>query len=379
MKSIKNKFLAVLIITTLSAMVLYSCKKTNDNLSDAAVASQEGLLSAKMKIGEYIKANGLQQRVEVNQRLVPVWSDLQGNPIDIAAYRASHANFVSTCGGDDPDYVDNNYYSINYICGSGYQIAWGYTISWDNKVVNTNPTNSLNVTKGQCKISVTGNANAFVNTTALAVITDLGADPNNANNNIYKVDFTSSAYCPASVANNITAVLRINAHFASDCADLSEVSLTYAVPTAGVMPSDAFFPCAHNDRIFYNAPGIATPNNKISAFGYDPLSTCSNTTDYTEAQRPSLQEVQYNVDGGTWTATTNKSCPTTFGYYNHSFVGQLDYAESAVLPSGSHTIRLRCRNWKYSSAQTNYPVPTTSIACSTGFWTESGPYSVTIP
>ena len=375
MNKLKSIILATCIIA-IFAVVINGCKKTGD-LNEIKIDSNEQLASKKL-ISDYIQKNGIEKTVELNIRCRTFLSDLQGNEVSLEEQRS--LNLTSICnggsGGNVPDYVDLTQYGMSNNCGLGYLAKYVYKVSWENNVVAINPANPLNCTKGTIKVGIQGNNNAFTNVTTISSITDLGVDPNNPDNNIYCVQFTASALIPNSIINNPTAVLRFGARFATDCVDLTDYVASVALPPAnvGLFFSPFVSPCSNNFKINVNSPGTDA-YNKVSVFGYDPLSICNIPAN----ERPSLQEVQFNIDNTGWQNFINTSCPAIFGYRNKSFVSQIDFA---VMPNqmtvGTQTVKTRTRNWRYNSPQTNFPVPTLANACVTPFWSETPTFTYVI-
>lgn len=348
-------------------IILQSCKKISS--FDETKPISDNLTLAKSIIKENLDRDGYVQKVELNKKMIPSYVDLNGNPVSTASITQ---NLTSTCAGDLPETADLNYYYRLYKCNTSYTIKWRYTISWNNNLVTVNPNNSANRTRGNIRISIPGNANAYNSTTGTSdlTITDLGVDPSFPSNNLFSVEFTSPAASPipVSLVNTSGAVLRLGAVFASDCSSLDQYQLALSTVSGfGFSTPLNSSPCSRNDRTFYQNPGILE-YRKIGIAGYDPIGNCS----YSAGAAPSLQEVQYSVDNGAWVGFDNTSyVPSSAGYYGSAFVSQYDFAKSqTALTPGMHTIKIRYRNWKYNNNEPSFPVPTTSNACVTPVWTE---------
>ena len=90
------------------------------------------------------------------------------------------------------------------------------------------------------------------------------------------------------------------------------------------------------------------------------LATCGFGGSFTATD---LQQVQYNIDGGTFFDMDNYTA-TGLLIANTGFVRAIDFYRVTGLPSGSHLLGLRYRNWKYnSSPPSNWLPPTLSTAC----------------
>lgn len=92
------------------------------------------------------------------------------------------------------------------------------------------------------------------------------------------------------------------------------------------------------------------------ATGYDPgFVTCGYGGSFVA---PDLQEIQYNVDGGTWFDMDNYTA-TSLPILNSPFVRSTDVSRTSALPSGNHLIGVRYRNWLYIGTSP-WNIPSTS-------------------
>ncbi len=359
--TLKKYLLAGMVLGISFVTILNSCKKT-DAVDALKKADLEHIEQAKQNIKAQMDVlGGIPERVEINQRMKIGYADMAGNIVSTLP-QPSTANLVSTCAGDLPDYLDLNFYYRLYTCGVGYKIKFAWTISWNNSVVLVNPNNSSNVTKGTIRISITGNANAYNNTTTDVTITDQGVDPNNSANNIYYIEMISSTLVPISVVNAPGATLRLGATFASDCSSLENYSIVpLGVTGFGWTTPLNSDPCTRNDKSWFNNGGY----RQIEVTGYDPLSVCAL---YAAGAAPSYQQVQYSLNNGsTWTGFKNWSTSNS-NILNSEFVSRIDFARSVQLAPGTYNIKIRYRNTKLNAGVSGNTLPNSSNSCATGGW-----------
>jgi hypothetical protein len=362
MKSLKRNLLGIVALTILSIVTFNSCRKV-DNLAELSKSDAASMEKAKQNIKTQIdQLGGIPEKVEVNQRMQMAYADMDGNILNSLPANTGNS-LVSACVGDLPDYLDLGYYYRLYTCGIGYKIKFSWTISWSNNVVLQNPFNAANRTRGTIRVSVTGNPNAYVNTTTDVQIFDSGTDPNNPANNIFVVHMTSTTLVPVAVVNAPGATLRLGAFFASDCPTLDNYSVVpMSVSGFGFVSPLNNNPCNRNDKAWHQPQYI---NPVIEIAGYDPLGTCPS---YDPASAPSMQEVQYSLDNGlSYVPYTNYSYGSPL--INTSYVLRWEFARSETIAPGTYNLKIRYRNIKYFSNVSGYPIPTSTNACINPVWT----------
>lgn len=358
----KIKIQSVLNAVLITACVLIAgCQKENlQNI--ASEVSPVAVENARKAIGEKIAREGYKQQFEINKRLSNVFVDMEGNIVD----NPTANNLVSACAGSFPNYTDIERYYRAYVCGVGYLLSIDWLVSWDNNIVNTHPTNPANKTTLTFRVSIPGNANAYVeNITAGVTIVDLGPDPNNPGSNIFSVKGTAINHLSPVIVNTTGAVLRVSARFVADCTALED----YAVTPIGVVGLGYDVPlgsaaCSRNDGAYYNPPGsVAT--RKFNVWGYDPLGTCPT---YTAGVAPTVQYIQYSLDNGaTWNNFTSTSNP--FSPLNtSSFVHRTDFVLSPLLAPGTYDIKIRYANVEHNTGVSVYNIPNATNSCITGGW-----------
>lgn len=345
----------------------YSCKKTDTELNNETAI---GISKAKQQIAKQIEEfGGIPEVITINQKLPATLVDMDGNPVDKTIFLNN--NLVSACAGDIPDYVDLKQYVRIYQCaaaglgGPGFKIQFEFNVSWNNNVVLQSPYNSNNKTKGKVRITHPTFGTVFDKTTYDAKITDLGVDPVNTSNNIYRIKFTCNDIILATYINDLNYTLRLGGTFVSDCSSLDQYGLALSDPAGwGFSPGTAYSPCSRNEKGWFSATALY---RRLSISGYNPL---SNSCDYSGVFiRPDLQAVQYSFNNGsTWSDFQNYTAttPSGLGILNSKYVRYSDFAQSPLLTPGTYNIVIRYKNWKYNSTPpSNWPIPTTATACRT--------------
>ena len=367
-----KKYFAFTLVFAFTSIIFNSCKKINQN-PEINLTESVNLDKAKQNVRDQMNAlGGMVQRVEVNQRMQMAYADMNGNIINSLSPSLFN-NLTSTCAGDLPDYLDLSYYYRLYTCGQGYNLTFGWYISWNNNVVLQNPNNSSNRTRGTIRVYNNNNAIVYNNTTFNVQIADQGVDPNNPANNIFFVEMTSSTLIPESVVNASGATLRLGAFFASDCSTLDNYSIVpMSVTGFGFTTPLNSDPCTRNDKTYFSSPG-SVGYRRIGISGYDVLGICPS---YSASADPSVQEVQYSFDNGTtWNDFLNFTSPFTStssptgAILGARYVTRIDFARSPTLAVGSYNVKVRYRNIKYNSGVSGYPLPTTTNSCANSTWT----------
>lgn len=341
-----------------------ACKK---NESSKPLVDDPVLEKVKQNIQKQIEADGgIPVATLINQKLPVTLVDMDGNPVPKSKLQSMR--LLSTCASDIPDFVDLTQYIRVYNCGSttSSTIQFEFKVSWNNTIVNTSPFNSSLTTRGRVRITFN---NSVVNDvfTTNAKITDLGTDTQFPGNNIYAVKFTCTGLNDIYLTSN-QYVIRLAARFVSDCSSLDQYSLALSDPAGyGITPGAGSEPCNRVDKVYIQLPGTLGPK-KIGVAGVNML---GNTCYGTLPVAPDLSEVQYSLDGGsTWINTLQNylASPTSLGIYNSRFIREFDLCRSNDLASGTYTIIIRYKNWKYNTAPGTgftWPIPTTTTACRT--------------
>ena len=367
----KNIFIkSTLFVIAFFSFILFlnSCKKTglgeiesNENIKDKNFVAQ---------IKSEIEKNGLVQRVEVNQRITPMFVDINGNEIS----HSSISNITSTCGGDLPSIADLVYYEKNYQCNNGYAIKWFYNISWNNNIVAI-ANNPAFKTKGVVRVSIPGNSNAYNNTTFDVQIIDMGLNPDQVTypgENIFSVSFMTTTIIPEGVLNAQGAILRLGATFYSDCTSNENygIALGNAYGPNGTVVLGSS-PCQRSEKVFIRMPDASSGSSNVRKLmfgGFDPLSLCTYQFSC-DTRYPDYQEVQYTIDGGAWTNAANSETYPSW-ITGTSFLTRLTINSfSELITPGVHNFQVRTRNWQFNSCPTpNTTIPNSSNSCFTPVW-----------
>ena len=362
-KMIKIGFIALSFFAVI--ILINSCKKTGVNEPEQLDAKANESFFAAIKAD--VEKNGLVQRVEVNQKIKAVYTDLNGNEVT----PPNSQNLTSTCGFSDPGIAELSYYEKKYQCNLGYYIKWYYNVSWNNNIVPTGPTGVK--TRGTVRVALPGNANAYSNTTFDVEIIDFGPNPDQItypDENIYSVSFTTSTIIPESILNASGAILRLGAVFISDCPILeqSQILLSNAFGPYGIVPLNSS-PCQRVEAVFVDLPGpLNGPSGvyrRMRFAGFDPFSLCQYQYSC-DPNYPDYQEVQYQVDGGTWLNAINPGIGGAFAWMTGTafILRTTTTCWSGPITPGVHTVQVRARNWKYNSCPTPFStVPNTTNSC----------------
>ncbi|MCY7292288.1 MAG: hypothetical protein LH615_08910 [Ferruginibacter sp.] len=355
-----HKYITAIIAIAVFALVFNGCKKA-DLKADTNTTGQSDLERAKANTKKRIEEmGGVPQVFTVHKKMITTWADKNGVPMDpkVTINSAGCTNY------DLPDYTELVQYQRIYNCSEpGYFIQFEYNVSWSKNIVPLN-FNSI-ATEGFIWIQddATGTLNYYYTADKNDVtITDLGVDPNNSFNHIYNVKFDygkanhSGNAIPTGQINgdiNGTYTVKLGATFASDCPDSYGLNILPA-HYFGFTSATGENPCERNDYPLFQAPSIFANQDRIGIAGYDPLSTCSQFGG--SFVRTDLQQVEYSINGGTsfspFPNVLGGGSTTNF-ILQYGYLRYNDFAESPVIASGTYTVILRFRNWKYSSGIPN--------------------------
>lgn len=351
---------------------IFSCKKADfknePQVDNGTMEKAKAYIAKQME-----KEGGIPEIFVRNQKVNTLWVNDKNEPL---SQQQMQSNFTSQCNFDLPAYCNLIQYSRVFNCtnvnsSSGYTLQFEYELSWNNNVVQTGAYGNL--TEGNIEI-VSDITNNVVQTLTLTntQITDLGPDPNPSfpNNHIFRVKFFSdnSQLVPRGYINgDVTGTysVKLSANFVTDCKQGGGPYYLWLLPvtTYGFTGDSGNDPCKRNERAWVTPAGSGGTNtNYLIVSGYNPLTwlTCGYNANFIE---PSLQEVEYNVDGNNnWFPMINYTA-SGFIINGTKYIRWNDFAKSGTLPSGNHVIGVRYRNWKYNTSQTSWPIPNLSIAC----------------
>jgi len=344
-----------------------SCKKTGLGETKIDNPQNEAFLKS---IKNDIEKNGLVQRVEVHQKITPMFVDINGN--ESATLPSS--NFTSTCLGDLPSYSDLVYYEKGYQCNSGYSIKWYYNISWNNNIVPIANNPALR-TRGIARVFNSSGTVVYTNNTFNVEIFNLGPNPDQVTfpgEDIFSVSFMTTTIIPESVLNAPGAILRLGATLYSDCPSNESIGIILgnAYGPNGTVPLNSS-PCQRSEKVFIRMPDANSGSSnvrKLQFGGFDPLSLCTYIF-VCDTRYPDYQEVQYTVDGGPWTNASNSE---TFPSWitGTSFLTRLTINSfSQLISPGVHNFQVRTRNWQFNTCPTPIAtIPSATNSCFTPVW-----------
>ncbi len=344
-------------MASITVFTLVGCKKTSLGTDDALTTEElkdyETSIKAQIAALPYMEKLPT-QIYDVNIPITTFLADENNNPLGASTNTAPAA-----CNFTIPAYCNLVQYARLYDCNAttsatdgGYFLQFTYELSWDNSIYTKTSKGYLKIYDAATNALV---VNQIITHFNKIDITDLGADPFNNGNNIYRVVFTSYAAVPITIIN---AGAAYNVYTSALFGTTSSNGTNYLVGSAPVTSSNftgasGNDPCKRNDKVFCLLAGPGGPNNTYSASiaVITPLGACNgyNSTFVT----PDVIEGQYSLHGGT---------PGTFlnnleGFGNNS-TGLIPYnspsgwgyfMSSPSLQSGNYNLVFRYRNWKYTS------------------------------
>ncbi len=271
----------------------------------------------------------------------------------------------AACNFTTPAYCNLVQYARAYECGpnpgsfnnEAYYLQFTYQLSWDNAIYTK-------LTKGYLKIY-------DVATNALVVdeiighynkidVTDIGPDPINTGNNIYRVVFTCPTKISLPIVNGGTAYsVYTSALFSTTCSNGTNYLVgSAAVTSAGFTGASGNDPCKRNEKILCL---LATNGTTYAAsVSVNTVASSINTCIYNSTFiAPDVIEAQYSLNGGlSWlsnmtgygnggTGLIPYNAPTSTGFF----------MSGPTLPTGNYNLVFRYRNWKYTNPNwyANFP------------------------
>jgi len=315
------------------------------------------------------KEGGIPQIFTRQQPVTTQWVDQNRNPVTREQMQSN--NFVSQCSYNLPAYCNLVQYARVYRCAStsagaaGYFLQFEYEISWDNNIINDD--GGGNKTSGYVDI-VDGSNNIvqslnFDYTNSDVQIVDMGPDPNPSfpNNEIFRVKFVTTDFIKQIVSdiyiNSSTYAVKFSAMFVTDCVSGGSPYSLWMLPVTsyGFTGANGDDPCKRNDKAWVTTGPSSGGTMVVCGYSGGFTFTCGYGGSFVA---PDLQQVQYNIDGGTWTDMDNYTA-TGLPIANSAFVRAGDFCQVTGLPSGSHLVGLRYRNWKYGGTTTPWNLPST--------------------
>ncbi len=349
---------------------IFSCKKAEFNnepkVDNGTMEKAKAYIAKQME-----KEGGIPEIFVRNQKVNTLWVNDKNEPL---SQQQMQSNFTSQCNYDLPAYCNLIQYSRVFRCTnvdslSGYLLQFEYELSWNNNVVQNDGFNNL--TEGNIEIvsDVTNNVMQTLTLTNTQ-ITDLGTDPSFPNNHKFRVKFFSYSdqLVPRGYINGDvlgTYTVKISANFVTDCKQGGGPYYLWLLPvtTYGFTGDSGNDPCKRNEKGWVTPAGSGgTDTNYLIIAGYNALQnlTCGYNSNFIE---PSLQEVEYEVDGSNYWLPMINYTASGFFINGTKYIRWDDFAKTGTLPSGNHVIGVRYRNWKYNTSQTGWPIPNSSNAC----------------
>lgn len=368
----KKVTLTVLFMITVAVLTFIGCKKTvvNTDVTPEELKGFEADIKAQIaKLPEREK-----MPTQIFNEKIPVTTflaDENNNPLPAGT---APGGTPAACNFTTPAYCNLIQYARAYVCNTSgsinddFYLQFTYELSWDNSIY-------IKKTKGYLKIydAVT---NALVVDEIISHynkidVTDMGADPFNAGNNIYRVVFSCPTIISSAIVNSGTAYnVFTSALFGTTCSNGTDYLVGSAAVTAtGFTGASSTDPCKRNDKIVFMglaSSGLPNPTYAPSASTYTYLTnSCSYTSTFII---PDIVEVWYSLDGGAnWINSmtgSQGSYQNYLKYHDPINGGGITFTSGSVLTSGTYNLVFRYRNWKYGDpARINsYPftIPGTS-------------------
>lgn len=370
-------------------LLIHGCKKQDQAGPDAQSDAQA---QAKDAIKNQIAQNGRTWEIPVNQKIEAFYADASGNrvPPEILLQHGKHGGIqteaiTSPCDYSNTPSASLISYSLNSNCITGtYIISWTYTVSSNNNIVPTSPSNSAATSKGLLRIYNSSGVQQYTQNVTPATIVDNGADPANAGYELFTVTFTSSGI---TAAGNFTSsnVMKLGATLVTNCPDIESFSIALQPSSFNTYGGPLVTACDRIDPIYF-----AQTTNPFRIYGEDPTSSCQSGFVY-----PNIQQIQYSVDNTTnWVDTSAFNLSYylppppgggSFDNYLNAHKGLVDpygalelNIDFSSLASGSHTIYFRHRNITFNTVPTGeipLPVYGTGGNCCVGPWSSIVSYT----
>lgn len=373
-----HKYITAIIAIAVFALIFNGCKKA-DLKSPSQISNDDAAAMTKIKenVAKQMEhEGGIPQIFTRKQKTTTQWVDQFRKPV---TKEQMQNNFTSQCNYDLPAYCDLVQYARVYRCASssyglaGYFLQCEYEVSWNNNITKNNGT-GVN-TSAYFDILDPGGVNVRTvtldKTNSDVEIVEIGPDPNPSfpNNYIFRVKFVSTDFSdpnllvPESWINNGSYTINISAVFTTDCKTGGSPYALYSIPVTsyGFTGASGNDPCKRNDKVWGGTGPAASSTWSVTGYSAGGTLTCGFGGSFVATD---LQEVQYNVDGGTWLDMDNYTANTTWQIYGSAFLRGSDYGQTVTLPSGHHLVGLRYRNWKYGGTSVPWDIPLLSLgAC----------------
>jgi len=367
-----HKYITAIIAIAVFALVFNGCKKAD--LKAPTTNNDNGMSIAQIKENvakQIAKEGGIPQIFTRKQAATTMWVDQNRKPV--TRNQMQNNNFSSQCNYDLPAFCNLVQYARVYACAdgthsSGYYLQFEFELSWNNNVIPYNAGLGQR-TAGFVDI-VDGSSNivqslTFDNTNSDVQIVEIGSDPNISGNYIFRVKFVTTQFNTHVVSdtyiNSGSYDVKFSALFVSDCATGGDpYSLwTNPVTSYGFTGASGDDPCERNEKAWVTTGPSSGGTMIVAGYNGGLTFTCGYGGSFVA---PDLQQVQYNIDGGGWTDMDNYTANSGWQIFGSAFMRGSDFSVTGTLPTGSHLLGLRYRNWKYiGSSPMNTSLPTTPV------------------
>jgi len=367
-----HKYITAIIAIAVFALVFNGCKKAD--LKAPTTNNDNGMSIAQIKENvakQIAKEGGIPQIFTRKQAATTMWVDQNRKPV--TRNQMQNNNFSSQCNYDLPAFCNLVQYARVYACAdgthsSGYYLQFEFELSWNNNVIPYNAGLGQR-TAGFVDI-VDGSSNivqslTFDNTNSDVQIVEIGSDPNISGNYIFRVKFVTTQFNTHVVSdtyiNSGSYDVKFSALFVSDCATGGDpYSLwTNPVTSYGFTGASGDDPCERNDKAWVTTGPSSGGTMIVAGYNGGLTFTCGYGGSFVA---PDLQQVQYNIDGGGWTDMDNYTANSGWQIFGSAFMRGSDFSVTGTLPTGSHLLGLRYRNWKYIGSSP-WNIPNTTNDC----------------
>ena len=367
-----HKYITAIIAIAVFALVFNGCKKAD--LKAPTTNNDNGMSIAQIKENvakQIAKEGGIPQIFTRKQAATTMWVDQNRKPV--TRNQMQNNNFSSQCNYDLPAFCNLVQYARVYACAdgthsSGYYLQFEFELSWNNNVIPYNAGLGQR-TAGFVDI-VDGSSNivqslTFDNTNSDVQIVEIGSDPNISGNYIFRVKFVTTQFNTHVVSdtyiNSGSYDVKFSALFVSDCATGGDpYSLwTNPVTSYGFTGASGDDPCERNEKAWVTTGPSSGGTMIVAGYNGGLTFTCGYGGSFVA---PDLQQVQYNIDGGGWTDMDNYTANSGWQIFGSAFMRGSDFSVTGTLPTGSHLLGLRYRNWKYIGSSP-WNIPNTTNDC----------------
>lgn len=286
----KHLFKVNAIMFLLAVSLFNSCKKSDVKNDTSQKTDDQKLIERLRSLYKNFTQNVL---YTVNGKGKGMYTDVNGNPINWTTARISEFACYDPADDVDGDLAPNltlNSVEVKYGCSAGYNVAANWRISVPYHLVNANPNNSSQLSRGRVRLK--NSSGTFYHTQGTitpVTLTLTGTENiNGVDRYVYNVKYESANISATTFS---TAVLvQVAGFFYTDCPDVPTVTIAYSDTYSADVSSNNNI-CKRTDRI-YVAPAMFSNGVLSSQAGFagvNAIATCSGT--YTASHNVTVTNV----------------------------------------------------------------------------------------